>query len=82
VKSIVEQRIFDQEGFTWQQCKDDMRFLDYVWKAVWLANEGERVPTESDARARNFAHNRRLDEVVKHTEALLSQLGARRDIPG
>ena len=66
--------LFDQEGFTWRQCGEDMLLLDYVWKAIWFANEGELIPTEDEARERCFPHNTWVLNVVTHTDALLYKL--------
>jgi hypothetical protein len=71
--------LFDAEGFTWQQNRDDTLFLDYVFKAVWLANDGEGIPTETEARERHFPHNCWVDGVKKHTEALLNELADRQE---
>jgi hypothetical protein len=65
---------FDNANFTWELCEKDILFLDYVWKAVWLANDGNAIPTESKARDYHFAHNDYVDATVEHTKKLLHDL--------
>jgi len=62
---------FNTENFSWDDLERDFHTVDHIWKVLWAANRGEKLPDKMETPHQHYGHNTAVSAAQKHVERFL-----------